>query len=77
MSNRPNPGPLADLIRNRYGSQAAFADEVGVTRQTVTNWIRHNPRAIMKHADHIARRATYADLLRAVESQTAHLRGDE
>lgn len=69
-------GPLADLIRRHYGAQTILAQDLGVTNQTVTNWIKTRPAAIMKHAATIAasdRGITISDLLEAVEAHEKHL----
>ncbi len=40
------------LIKH-FGSLDKCADELGVTVVTVRNWIRTNPRGILKHAPEI------------------------
>lgn len=40
------------LIKH-FGSLAQCAEELGVTPVTVRNWVRKNPRGILKHAPEI------------------------
>lgn len=40
------------LIKH-FGSLAKCAEELGVTPVTVRNWVRKNPRGILKHAPEI------------------------
>lgn len=40
-------------LKTLYGSQKACAEELGVTTATVQNWIKKNPRGILRHAPEI------------------------
>ena len=40
-------------IRKHFSSQKQCAVELGVTQQTVTNWMKHNPMGILKHVNFI------------------------
>lgn len=42
-------------LKTLYGSQKACAEELGVTTATVQNWIKKNPRGILRHAPEIIR----------------------
>ena len=42
-------------MKTLYGSQKACAEELGVTTATVQNWIKKNPRGILRHAPEIIR----------------------
>ena len=44
---------MKEFIKKHYGTQKKCAAELGVTEQTVGNWIRKNPRGILKHAPEI------------------------
>ena len=46
---------MKSYLKNLYGSQKACAEELGVTRATVQNWIKKNPRGILRHAPEIIR----------------------
>ncbi len=35
---------MRDFIKKHYGTQKEFAAQIGVTEQTVGNWLRYNPR---------------------------------
>lgn len=71
-----NHGPLSDLIRRHYGAQTVLAQDLGVTDQTISNWIARTPRAILKHAKTIetaGRGITIQDLITAVDDHEKHL----
>ena len=44
---------MKSYIRTHFGTIVKCADELGVTTQTVQNWIQRNPRGILKHAPEI------------------------
>ena len=44
---------MKEFIRKHWGTNKACAAELGVTEQTIGNWIRYNPRGILKHAKQI------------------------
>jgi predicted transcriptional regulator len=62
---------MKEFIRKHFGfgSQKALAAELGVTEQTIGNWIRYNPRGILKHAQQIVEEndITYLQLHGEVE----------
>lgn len=41
---------LKGKILNKYGKQKAFAEALGVSEQTVSNWICYAARPTYKHA---------------------------
>ena len=60
---------MRDFIKKHYGTNKKCAEELGVTPATVTNWIRRNPRGILKHAAEIVatKNTTYLQLNGEVE----------
>ena len=44
------------FISKHWGGPAPCARDLGVTRQTVVNWMTSNPRGILKHAPEIVAR---------------------
>lgn len=42
---------LSVIIRKTYGSQRNLAKQLGVSEQTVTNWVQRNPYAMLKHCN--------------------------
>lgn len=54
-TRRARRGPLVTFIRQHYGTSRAMADDLGVTPQTVSNWLRTNPLQILKHSKAIER----------------------
>jgi len=42
------------MITQIYGSQKAMAVELGVTPQTVTNWMHKDPTPMLKYSEKIA-----------------------
>lgn len=44
---------MKSYIKKHFGTIRSCASELGVTTQTVQNWIRRNPRGILKHAPEI------------------------
>lgn len=55
---------LQEYVKRMYGSQAKMATSLGVTANTVTNWLHRNPRQMLKHADKIVAQCptTYTEL---------------
>jgi len=44
---------MRDFIKKHWGTNKKCAEELGVDPNTVTNWIKRNPRGILKHAPEI------------------------
>lgn len=44
---------MKDYIATHFGTQKDCARELGVTPATVQNWIKKNPRGILKHGPEI------------------------
>lgn len=44
---------MKSYLKTLYGSQKQCASELGVTTATVQNWIKKNPRGILRHAPEI------------------------
>ena len=67
---------MKDFIKKHYGTQKECAAQLGVTQQTVTNWVRSNPRGILKHAKKIVdeKNTTYLQLHGEVEYREHELR---
>ena len=40
---------LKHFIRKHYGTQKQCAQELGVTSNTVSNWLHKNPSGMLKH----------------------------
>ena len=40
---------LKHYIKKHYGTNKQFAEELGVTPNTVQNWLKRNPTGILKH----------------------------
>jgi len=67
---------MKDYIKKHFGSQKQCAEELGVTEQTVTNWMKRNPRGILKHAKEIVetKNTTYLQLHGEVEYREHELK---
>ena len=67
---------LPALIVRLYGNQRAMADELGVTAQTVTNWVRKDPAPLLRHAPQITatREVTFEELVEVVNTHKEALR---
>jgi len=67
---------MRDFIKKHYGTQKEFAAQLGVTEQTVGNWLRYNPRGILKHAKQIVeeKNTTYLQLHGEVEFREHELK---
>lgn len=73
-------GPLHQLIKSHYGSQARFAEEIGVTQTSVSNWTTRHPSSILKYQDEIlgsGHQVTRRDLISAVKGQERYIRGGD
>ena len=46
------------FIKKHYGTQLKMSKQLGISNQTVTNWIKSNPRGMLKYIPEIV---TYAD----------------
>ena len=44
---------MKSFITKHFGTCSACAEELGVTKMTVNNWINKNPRGMLKHAPEI------------------------
>lgn len=44
---------MKQFIFKHFGSVSNCADELGVSKMTVNNWINKNPRGVLKHAPEI------------------------
>jgi predicted transcriptional regulator len=60
---------MKEFIKEHWGTNKQCAIELGVTPATVSNWIRRNPRGILKHAAEIVntKNTTYIELHGEVE----------
>jgi len=72
-------GPLVTFIRTHYGTSRAMADELGVTPQTVSNWLRTNPLQILKHCKAIqaSRQLRASVIVKAAMAHRQHLESHE
>lgn len=50
------PKDFEEFIDKHWGGPAPCARELGVTRQTVVNWMTKNPRGMLKFAPEIVAR---------------------
>ena len=46
---------MKGYIKKHFGTQKNCAEELGVTPQTVYNWVNINPRGILRYAPEILR----------------------
>ena len=44
---------MKDFIKKHYGSNIKMAMDLGISNQTVTNWIKSNPRGMLKYLPEI------------------------
>jgi predicted transcriptional regulator len=60
---------MRDFIKKHWGTNKRCAEDLGVTSRTVHNWIKNNPRGILKHAKQIVetKNTTYLQLHGEVE----------
>lgn len=65
---------LPAMIVRLYGTQRMMAKELGVTAQTVTNWVKRNPQPMMAHAYEICERGiTFDDLSEIIRGHARQL----
>ena len=41
------------FIKKHYGSQLSMSKKLGITNQTITNWMKTNPRGMLKYLPEI------------------------
>jgi transposase len=46
---------MKSFIKKHWGSQLELAEHLGVTTATVQNWLKKNPRGILKYGPEIVR----------------------
>lgn len=68
---KTSPSELTELsqyIKKHYGTQSNMARELSVNSATVRNWLRANPRGLLKHMPEIISQkdTTCAELLSEV-----------
>ena len=44
---------MKSFIKKHYGSNVKMAKDLGISAQTVTNWITNNPRGMLKYSPEI------------------------
>ena len=44
---------MKDFIKKHYGSNIKMANDLGISNQTVTNWLKSNPRGMLKYLPEI------------------------
>ena len=44
---------MKEFIKKHYGSNIKMANDLGISNQTVTNWIKFNPRGMLKYLPEI------------------------
>jgi hypothetical protein len=44
---------MKDFIKKHYGTQLKMSKQLGISNQTVTNWIKTNPRGMLKYIPEI------------------------
>ena len=44
---------MRDFIKKHYGSQLRMSEKLGISNQTVTNWMKTNPRGMLKYLPEI------------------------
>ena len=47
---------MKEFIQKHYGSNVNMAKELGITNQTVTNWLKSNPRGMLKYLPEIVQK---------------------
>ena len=45
---------MRQFIKKHYGSQLSMSKKLGITNQTITNWMKTNPRGMLKYLPEIA-----------------------
>jgi transcriptional regulator with XRE-family HTH domain len=78
-TRKARTGPLVTFIRTHYGTSRAMAEELGVTPQTVSNWLRTNPLQILKHCKAIeqGRELRASVIVKAALGHAEHLQRNE
>jgi predicted transcriptional regulator len=46
---------MKDFIKKHYGSNVRMAQQLGITNQTVSNWLKSNPRGMLKYLPEIVK----------------------
>tara|TARA_R110000772_G_C13097031_1_gene419263 strand:- start:412 stop:621 length:210 start_codon:yes stop_codon:yes gene_type:complete len=44
---------MKQFIKKHYGTQLNMSNKLGITNQTITNWIKYNPRGMLKYIPEI------------------------
>lgn len=44
---------MRQFIKKHYGTQRKMSDELGISNQTITNWIKTNPRGVLRYLPEI------------------------
>ena len=44
---------MRQFIKKHYGTQLMMSKQLGVSNQTVTNWMKYNPRGMLKYIPEI------------------------
>lgn len=44
---------MRQFIKKHYGTQLRMSKQLGVSNQTVTNWMKYNPRGMLKYIPEI------------------------
>jgi len=44
---------MRQFIKKHYGTQLRMSKQLGVSNQTVTNWMKSNPRGMLKYIPEI------------------------
>ena len=46
---------MKKFIKKHYGSNVHMAQTLGITNQTVSNWLRNNPRGMLRYLPEIVK----------------------
>ena len=44
---------MRKFIKKHYGTQLRMSEQLGISNQTVTNWMKSNPRGMLKYIPEI------------------------
>tara|TARA_R110000824_G_scaffold182929_2_gene363934 strand:+ start:656 stop:865 length:210 start_codon:yes stop_codon:yes gene_type:complete len=44
---------MRQFIKKHYGSQLRMSEKLGISNQTITNWMKTNPRGMLKYIPEI------------------------
>jgi len=44
---------MRKFIKKHYGTQLSMSKQLGISNQTVTNWMKSNPRGMLKYIPEI------------------------